>query len=146
MNNKPSVYFFSEGINYTIPHKKIIREWIYNCIQAESKKQGNINLIFCNDNYLHKLNLEYLNHNTLTDIITFNNSEGDIINADIFISHERAAENAKKFRLKKSTEIYRLIIHGILHLIGYNDKVAEEKQSMSAKEDYYLSLLPINLS
>ncbi len=145
MDDKPSVYFFSEGISFTIPNKRILRKWIFDCIKSESKITGIINLIICNDDFMHTINLEYLKHDSLTDIITFNNNDGNIINADIFISHERARENAKQFGIKKSNEIHRLIIHGILHLLGYDDKKAEQKRIMSAKEDYYLSLLPTKL-
>lgn len=144
MENKPSVYFFSEGIKYVIPKKKTIRDWIFSSIISENKSPGTINIIFCDDQYLHKINLDYLKHDYLTDIITFNNNDGDIISADIFISIDRAEENARKYKVKKISEIHRLIIHGILHLLGYDDKTPGEKQLMSEREDYYLSLLPIH--
>lgn len=102
-------------------------------------KIGNISLIFCSDNYLLDINIKYLNHNYFTDIITFNYVEGEIISGDLFISIDRVKENAIEFETMWIKELYRVIFHGLLHLIGYNDKTEEEKKIMKIKEDLYLS-------
>ena len=102
-----------------------------------------INFIFCDDEYLHNLNVEYLDHDTLTDIITFDYTEkGGPISGDIYISKERAKENAKTYGQTLGKEIQRLLVHGVLHLLGYKDKTKKDKILMTSKEDYYLSLHP----
>lgn len=108
-------------------------------INNEIKKIGHISLIFCSDNYLLDINIKYLNHNYFTDIITFNYVEGEIISGDLFISIDRVKENAIEFETIWIKELYRVIFHGLLHLIGYNDKTEEEKKIMRIKEDLYLS-------
>lgn len=135
--------FFTEGITFNLRHKKKVRKWIYTSMEHENKVPGSINFIFCDDNYLHNINLQYLKHDTLTDIITFDYSE-DIhsISGDIFISIERIKENAKQFKVSFVDELSRVMIHGMLHLVGYKDKTAEEKKLMRSKEDYYISLQP----
>lgn len=117
-----------------------ISNWLSETISAEQHKEDTINYVFCNDDYLLELNLKHLNHNTLTDIITFNYNLGRSISADIFISIDRILENAEKFNVSFQDELHRVMIHGILHLCGYNDKTKEEKSLMRKKEDYYLSL------
>jgi rRNA maturation RNase YbeY len=140
---KNSILFFEEGIHYTLQHKKRIRKWIHATAEAEGKICGSINYIYCSDEYLRQLNIKYLNHNTLTDIITFDNSEKKSrIEGDIFISIDRIRENAKHFQVRFVNELYRVMIHGILHLSGYKDSSSDEKSEMRQKEDYYLSLLP----
>ena len=99
---------------------------------------GDINYVFCTDNYLLDINLKYLNHNTLTDIITFNFCENKKISGDILISLDRIKENSSIFEQPFNKELYRVMIHGVLHLIGYNDKTSKEKERMRKKEDYYL--------
>jgi len=138
-----SIHFFSENVHFVLKQKKKIRKWIDLTIKSESKITDEINYIFCNDAYLLSLNLKYLQHNTFTDIITFNNAEiPDIIQGDIFISIDRVKENAKQYGVSFVNELNRVIIHGILHLCGYMDKTDEEIKVMRQKEDYYLSLLP----
>lgn len=105
---------------------------------AEKKNFGTLNYIFCNDAHLLQINREYLKHDTYTDIITFDYSEKKIISGDIFISIERVTENAEKFKQPFEIELQRVMVHGILHLIGYNDKSSQEKETMRAKEDFYL--------
>ena len=100
---------------------------------------GTISIIFCSDNYLLEVNKQYLNHNYFTDIITFNNVEDSVISGDLFISLDRVKENAETFHSKFVVELYRVVFHGILHLIGYNDKTETEKKLMRQKEDFYLS-------
>lgn len=139
----PQIHFFSENILFRLYNIRIIRTWITDSILNENHVPGEINFIFCDDQYLFSLNREYLAHDTFTDIITFDLSDQeDMISGDIYISIERARENAVNFKVKFMKEVCRLIIHGILHLCGYNDKTHDEKQLMTTKEDYYLSLLP----
>lgn len=140
---KKAIYFFTEEVYYTLRDKNKIRRWILMSIKSENYRIINLNYIFCSDNYLHKTNLKYLNHDTYTDIITFDNSEVvKEISGDIFISIDRVKENSKNFKVNFKHELNRVMIHGILHLMGYKDKTKKEKELMKAKEDYYLSLLP----
>ena len=134
------IHFFSEDISYTLKHKGLLRTWIKNTIIEEGFKLRELNFIFCSDNYLLSMNQEYLKHDTLTDIITFDNSElkKEII-GDIFISLERIQENAQSFKVKTEDELHRVMIHGTLHLLGYADKGKEAKALMTDKEDLYLS-------
>jgi rRNA maturation RNase YbeY len=141
--SKGKIYFFTEEIKFNLPEKKNTKNWINSIISNENKISGNLNFIFCSDKYLHSLNKKYLNHNTLTDIITFDYSEMlNDITGDIYISIDRVRENAAKFKCEFSTELYRVISHGVLHLIGYNDTTSKEALIIRQKEDYYLSLLP----
>lgn len=108
----------------------------------ENKDAGDINFIFCSDTYLLNLNIEYLNHNTLTDIITFNSAENNNeISGDIYISIDRVKENAKNLKITLAKELHRVIIHGILHLCGYKDEIQEDIKIIRKTEDYYLDLL-----
>ncbi|WP_026897399.1 rRNA maturation RNase YbeY [Daejeonella oryzae] len=134
------IHFFSEDIVFTLKHKLLIRSWIAQTIKSEDYTLGELNFIFCSDDYLLKINQEFLNHNTYTDIVTFDNSETpkNII-GDIFISIERVRENALKFRVSQRDELHRVIIHGTLHLLGYTDKNKKSKTLMTLKEDEYLA-------
>ncbi|RLD45558.1 MAG: rRNA maturation RNase YbeY [Bacteroidetes bacterium] len=119
------------------------KEWLKNTILAEKKITGEIHFIFCDDKYLAQVNLKYLSHDTLTDIITFSNSENPIIiSGDIFISVDRVFDNARTLNNEFEAELSRVIVHGVLHLLGYNDHTPDEKLQMRAKEDYYLHLQP----
>ena len=109
--------------------------WISDVITSESYVLGEINYIFCNDDYLHKINLEFLNHDTLTDIITFDNTVSKTIYSDIFISIERVKDNAKDFNVSFDEELKRVVIHGVLHLCGYKDKSEKDTFLMRQKED-----------
>lgn len=138
-----AILFFTEEITFTLRDKNKLREWIYASAGLEKKTIGSINFIFCNDAFLHDLNVRYLGHDTLTDIITFDyTEETNSLSGDIFISIERVRENAKHFGSTFVSELHRVMIHGILHLAGYKDKSDGEKAAMRAKEDYYLSLQP----
>ncbi len=120
-----------------------IRDWIRNVISSEQKKEGEIQYIFCNDNQVHSINKSFLNHDTFTDIISFPTSEiENIISGEIYISIDRVIDNAKKLNVDFSKELSRVIIHGILHFIGYDDHSSEDKMEMRMKEDYYLNLQP----
>ena len=130
-----------KGFSLINPVQK--KEWLKKSIQTEGKVAGEINYIFCDDDYLAKINYKYLKHNTLTDIITFPYSNSSsVISGDVFISIDRVNENAVGLNIKFETELARVLIHGVLHLVGYNDHSNEEKRQMRSKEDYYLNLLP----
>lgn len=134
------INFFSENIDFQLPDKQKIRQWLTHIVENHQYKITEINYIFCDDTYLHQINLEYLQHNTLTDIITFDNSEkAGRIESDIFISIERVRENAQKFNTDFTTELLRVMAHGVLHLLGFKDKTPPEKDIMRAKEAEALS-------
>jgi rRNA maturation RNase YbeY len=143
MDLLPNIYFFLEEVRYNLKDKGKTRQWITKAAENEDYTIGIINIIFTSDNVLLTLNTEYLRHSTLTDIITFDMSEkqGEI-SGDIFISVDRAKENSKEYRVTLTNEIRRLIIHGVLHLMGYKDKTQTEKELMREKEEFYLSLPP----
>ena len=140
------INFFTEDSNYQLRNKKLIRQWISDTAKSEKYSIETINLIFTSDNYLHQLNVEHLNHDTLTDIITFEyNEPNEAISSDIFISIDRVKENATNFNQLLHNELHRIIIHGVLHLLGFKDKTKTDKEEMTSKEDYYLSLRPEKL-
>ena len=113
--------------------------WINNVIKEEEMILGDIVYVLCNDEYLLKKNIQFLNHNTLTDVITFDYSDDKIISGDILISTERVVENAKIFNVNYLTELHRGIVHGLLHLLGYKDKIEKDANTMREKENYYLN-------
>lgn len=134
------ILFFNEDITYTLKDKQKLREWIGATIKREGfKRVGELNFILCSDAYLLNINKQYLDHDTFTDIVTFDSSEfEDAIAGDIFISVERTDENAKKFDVSERDELHRVIIHGVLHLCGYHDKNKQDKEQMTSKENEYL--------
>ena len=137
-----NILFFAEGISFTLKEKTKIRDWIKKAIEDHQKKLKSINYIFTSDNYLSNINEDYLQHNTLTDIITFNQSIApNLIESDIYISIDRITENSKCYNLTFTEELHRVMIHGVLHLIGFNDKTEAEKKEMRKKENHYLALL-----
>lgn len=137
-----SIHFFNEDIKYTLRGKSNIRKWIIATATEENFNAGEICIIFCSDQYLAKINRKYLKHRTLTDIITFPIMEVDtVISGDIFISVPRVRENAIKFGVRMEDELHRVIIHGVLHLLGYRDASKPEKAGMRLKENYYLERL-----
>ena len=131
------IQFFSEDIDFTLKEKQKIRRWIAAVIKVEGfKRIGELNFIFCSDSYLLEINKQYLDHDTFTDIVTFDSSEDqDTIAGDIFISVERISENATTFGVTQRDELHRVIIHGVLHLCGYLDKKKEDKELMTRKEN-----------
>jgi len=141
MNPKGCIFFICEAVSFNLERKDSIRKWLKEVVAMEEKVFGEITYVFCSDDYLHKINLEYLSHDSFTDIITFDYCDGNIINSDIFISIERVKENAVNFNASFQNELSRVIVHGILHLVGYSDKSQADKEVMRAKEDFYLSLL-----
>lgn len=134
------IVFFNEEISYTLKDKQKIRQWIFDTIKAEGfRRVGELSFILCSDEYLLNINQEYLDHDTYTDIVTFDSSEEEgIIEGDIFISVERVIENAEKFNVPQRDELHRVIIHGVLHLCGYFDKNKGDKERMTEKENEYL--------
>ena len=134
------VNFFSEDIDFKLPHPRKTTDWIKRVIKKEKKSIQGVNFIFCSDKYLLATNIQFLNHKSLTDIITFDYSDSPVLHGDIFISIERVRENALKFKKTFDDELHRVIIHGILHLMGYNDKTRKEKSLIHKKEDVCLSL------
>lgn len=134
------IHFHQEEIQFSLESESKTSTWISKIIDSENKITGEINYIFCSDNYLHKINLEHLNHDTFTDIITFDYVENGIISGDIFVSIDRVKENAKEFKDLFNNELNRVLAHGVLHLLGYKDKTEAEAKEMRSKEEFALSL------
>ena len=125
---------------FQLPNEQEVRSWIEFVLDQEDRDLGEVSYIFCDDEYLYDINVKHLKHNTLTDIISFDYSLGKVVSGDIYISVERVEENARERSIKIEDELHRIIVHGILHFIGYRDKSESEKKTMRKKEDYYLSL------
>ena len=133
--------FFSEDVNFKLPDAAATRSWLQQVLHIEGGQEGELNYIFCSDDYLHKMNRQYLNHDTYTDIITFGYSEyPEALEGDIYISIDRVEENARNLGVSFDEELHRVMVHGLLHLLGYGDKDAASKQKMREKEDACLSL------
>jgi rRNA maturation RNase YbeY len=126
--------------SFKLDEDEKIANWIRFVLDEENKDLGELNYIFCNDDYLLEINRKELNHNTLTDIISFDYTLGSVVSGDIYISFERVIDNAKDLSLSFRDELHRVMVHGILHYCGYRDKTIVEKKEMRRKEDYYLSL------
>lgn len=135
------INFHIEEIEFKVINPIKTKRWLKSTILAEGYELSEINYIFCSDEYLHKINIEYLDHDTLTDIITFDNSEvEEQIEGDIFVSIDRVHDNAKDFNSTFEQEFRRVVVHGVLHLCGYFDKSVEDEKLMRMKEEYYLNL------
>ena len=134
---------FNYETDFVLDNETAYSEWISAVILSEGKKEGEINYIFCDDDYLHKINVEYLQHDTLTDIISFDYSVGSELNGDIFVSVVRVRENAKDFNVSFEEELRRVIIHGVLHYCGYKDKSEVDEQLMRKKEDEKMKLFHV---
>jgi len=132
---------FNYQIDFNLPNENKISEWISIIIKTENFKEGEINYIFCADDYLHKLNVEFLNHDTLTDIISFDYTVGKELHGDVYISIDRVRENAIEFNVPFENELQRVIIHGVLHYCGYKDKTESDAKQMRFKEDNALKEL-----
>ncbi|MEW5676500.1 rRNA maturation RNase YbeY [Flavobacterium enshiense] len=126
---------FNYETDFQLDNEEAFENWISRVIVSENKELGEISYIFCDDDYLHKINVEYLNHDDLTDIISFDYSEGKILQGDIFISVERVRDNANDFKVSFEEELKRVVIHGVLHYCGYKDKTEKDELLMRAKED-----------
>lgn len=136
-----AINFFSEEIPFSLTQKLRRKAWLKKIAQSENFKLGELNYIFCTDEYLYQINADYLDHHTYTDIITFDNSEEEkIIEGDIFISIDRVRENASKHQQTEETELSRVISHGLFHLMGYKDKSKEQAEKMRSQEDFAIKL------
>lgn len=138
-----SINFFQEDVAFELSDESSTAKWIQNIIEGEGYNLQELNFIFCSDEYLLKINMEYLDHDTYTDIITFDNSdEKEQIEGDIYISIDRIKDNAQQMNLPLKDEIDRVMIHGVLHLMGLRDKTVDQQKEMRDKEDTCLSLRP----
>lgn len=136
-----SIHFFTEEVDFIFKNKTQTRKWLKSILHGLNKKIKCINYVFTSDEYLNKINRDFLNHDTYTDIITFDQSgTEEKIEGDIFISIDRVQENSANQNIPFQDELHRVMIHGILHLLGMNDKTAPEKEEMRKKENHYLAL------
>jgi rRNA maturation RNase YbeY len=131
------IKFFSEN-EFRLKREKDLKKWISMVISSEGFEEGDISFVFCSDAYLAKINLEFLKHDTLTDIISFDYSLDKLLEGEIYISTERVADNAKDLEASFVNELLRVVVHGILHMCGYNDKKEEDKNIMRSREDHWL--------
>ena len=133
--------FYSESIAFRLREVRKKRKWLLQVIASEEKFPGELNYVFCDDEFLHAMNVQYLAHDTLTDVITFDYSELPVVAGEIYISIDRVKENAKLFGQTFNQELNRVMVHGLLHLCGYKDKSKKDSRLMREKEDHYLSKL-----
>lgn len=131
---------FNYETDFELDNEILFSEWISKIIVSENKTEGDINYVFCDDEYLHKINLEYLQHDDLTDIISFDYSVGNELHGDIFISVERVRENAIEFQVEFDNELKRVMAHGVLHYVGYKDKTENDSEIMRNKENEKIAL------
>ncbi|WP_347067182.1 rRNA maturation RNase YbeY [Flavobacterium sp. WV_118_3] len=134
---------FNYETDFALENEATYEEWITAVIESENKQEGEINYIFCDDEYLHKINVEYLDHDTLTDIISFDYTVGNELHGDIFVSVERVRDNAADFNVSFEEEMKRVMIHGILHYCGYKDKSEKDELLMRAKEDEKVAMFHV---
>lgn len=133
------VSYFSQDTDFKFKSKRLTSQWLKLVAQAESKKLGAVSVIFCSDNYLLDINKKYLNHDYFTDIITFDYCEDDLISGDLFISIDSVKDNSEFYKSCFEDELNRVIVHGVLHLIGYDDHTESDVAVMRSKEDFYLN-------
>lgn len=134
------IRYFCEDIRFTYKNKLANNRWLKMVAGSEIRKIGDINVIFCSDNYILDVNMKYLQHDYFTDIITFDYCEGKVLSGDLFISVDSVRENSIEFGTDFEEELHRVIVHGVLHLIGYDDHTEEDKKMMRQKENYYLQM------
>lgn len=134
------VRYYCEDIKFIFKNKLANNRWLKMVAGSEIKTLGDISIIFCSDNYILDVNLRYLHHDYFTDVITFDYCEGNRLSGDLFISVDSVRENAVEFGTEFDDELHRVIVHGLLHLIGYDDHIPEDQKLMREKEDYYLGL------
>ena len=140
--NEEIINFYSEN-SFSLSEEDHYERWLKEVISSEGKKTGEISYIFCDDDYLLEINQKYLNHDTYTDIISFDNRVGNILNGDIFISTERVKENADNYAVSFEEELRRVMVHGALHFVGYKDKTTEEKKIMRSKEEEKMKMFHV---
>jgi rRNA maturation RNase YbeY len=136
-----NIFFHTEDISFALQSEKEMVNWLVKLVEVHNRKVGELNYIFCSDDYLLKMNQEHLSHDYFTDIITFDYCEKDVISGDLFISIERTNENAKTFGKTQMNELSRVIAHGLLHLLGFKDKSAEDIAEMRNMEAAALDML-----
>lgn len=134
------VRYFFEDTDYQFKPKRFTSSWLKTVAESEIRKLGDVNIIFCSDNYILDINQRYLQHDYFTDIITFDYCDGNILSGDLFISVESVRENALEYGTEFDEELNRVIVHGILHLVGYDDHAEDDIVVMRSKENYYLDL------
>jgi probable rRNA maturation factor len=132
------IKFFFEDIQPFLIHNNNIKKHINDLINSELNVCGDVSIIFCSDQYLLEMNKQYLKHDYYTDIITFDYVEDNVISGDLFISFDRIVDNAKELKVDLIKEVYRVVFHGVLHLVGYKDKTDEDQRLMTVKENFYL--------
>ena len=137
MNN---ISFHNEGVNTKTPSKRLLKAWIKEFVSNHGKQVGELAFIFCSDEKILEVNQNFLQHDYYTDIITFDYCEGEIVSGDIFISVERVTENATSHNVEYNAELLRVLAHGVLHLLGFQDKSPKNKKEMTENEDLYISL------
>ena len=142
---EPVIDFFSEDIDFELPQQEEVIAWLQSVAKHENADIQELSYVFCTDEYLLEMNQQYLEHDTFTDVITFDYAEEEgIIEGDVFISVERTRENAAGLGIAHLDELHRVMAHGLLHLLGYTDKAEADQQEMRKKEDFYLSLRPFS--
>lgn len=134
------IRYFTENLNFKYKNRRLNNSWLNSVIRAEDKVPGDINIIFCSDDYILDVNKKFLSHDYYTDIITFDYCQADIVSGDLFISIDSVRDNAKHFNVEFDEELHRVIVHGVLHLIGYDDHCDEDIVQMRSKENHYLQL------
>ncbi|WP_162428096.1 rRNA maturation RNase YbeY [Pontibacter pudoricolor] len=135
------IEFYSEDVEFSLSNPEQVADWIATIIEQHDFELAGLTYIFCSDDYLHQINVEYLDHDTLTDIITFDNADEEgIVESDIFVSIDRVKDNAQTLGIPFEDELHRVLIHGVLHLLGYDDKTEEQEALMRKQEDSCLSL------
>jgi len=134
------IRFYTEDIKFDFKQRLLTRNWLKQVALSESRQVNEVNIIFCSDSYLLDINKQYLNHSYYTDIITFDYCDGNKLSGDLFISIDTVRDNSKFYNSSFSDELYRVIVHGLLHLIGYDDHNEADITEMRSKEDYYLNL------
>ncbi|TRX37825.1 rRNA maturation RNase YbeY [Flavobacterium sp. ZT3R18] len=134
---------FNYESDFTLDNEEAIATWLSAVIVSENKSEGEINYIFCDDEYLHKINVEYLDHDTLTDVISFDYTMGNEISGDVFVSVERVLDNSKDYNTSFNEELKRVLVHGLLHYCGYKDKSEADETVMRSKEEEKLTMFHV---
>ena len=134
---------FNYETDFQLENEEVFENWIIDIVDSEASVVGEINYVFCDDEYLHKMNVEYLNHDTLTDVISFDYTVGNLIQGDIFISIERVKDNASDFNVSFDEELKRVMCHGLLHYCGYKDKTDDDAKLMRLKEEEKIKLFHV---
>lgn len=134
------IAYFSEDVGFEFKGRALNNKWLRLVAESEIRRIGDVSVVFCSDNYILDVNMKYLQHDYFTDIITFDYCEGDKLNGDLIISIDTVRENAVTYGVSFDEELHRVIVHGLLHLIGYDDSTEEQRKEMRSKENYYLSL------